>query len=469
MSKIQVFDRIQSVRQDPVACTAIGLLLRADVRHLEAMDPVTVLTFILAAETLTLLFTTQDRTGPARKHLFILFYEPSSDFWNSAVSAVLKGTQGGTPVLLRSYPSQTQRTIESESTIWQAGRATCATGLAFKPIQIGVSVFHDTGVGYFNPSMQVLDEAVLNEWPGRRVGLFVSVGCGKRPKTDRENSRWDGMAGGFAEAKRRLVAKIDKCEDIHQEMIGGPYYAGSRPEKNEKSYLRKRGVPIDNYVRLNVDTGVGELNMNEYDKLDAITEATMRYLHQEEVRSLIDRGADKMWEIQEIRHGRDPYAQERYEDIAPAYRPPAPEVNAVELPGEDPPSLYPRPLSRPGPQYPAMYPHPLEEVITQDKFSIIPGDQAPLSVDITPRLSEDGSFRPSSELYGSERPHGENARVSIDSIPPPLPPKTPIQYVDDPRRHTVPPRNPHPPLPYPDNDGPPPVVNMARKPYFVHR
>ncbi|KAL8918595.1 MAG: hypothetical protein Q9172_005349 [Xanthocarpia lactea] len=397
-------------------------------------------------------------------------YDTRPNRTRTAVSAVLKGTQGGTPVLLRSYPSQTQRTIESDSTIWQAGRATCATGLAFKPIQIGVSVFHDTGVGYFNPSMQVLDEAVVNEWPGRKVGLFVSVGCGKRPKTDRENSRWDGMAGGFAEAKRRLVAKIDKCEDIHQEMIGGPYYAGSRPEKNEKSYLRKRGVPIDNYVRLNVDTGVGELNMNEYDKLDAITEATMRYLHQEEVRSLIDRGADKMWEIQEIRHGRDPYAQERYEDIAPAYRPPAPEVNAVELPGEDPPSLYPRPLSRPGPQYPAMYPHPLEEVITpQDKFSIIPGDQAPLSVDITPRPSEDGSFRPSSELYGSERPHGENPRVSIDSIPPPLPPKTPIQYVDDPRRHTVPPRNPHPPLPYPDNDGPPPVVNMARKPYFVHR
>ncbi|KAL8895831.1 MAG: hypothetical protein Q9192_003415, partial [Flavoplaca navasiana] len=396
-------------------------------------------------------------------------YDTRPNRTRTAVSAVLKGTQGGTPVLLRSYPSQTQRTIESDSTIWQAGRATCATGLAFKPIQIGVSVFHDTGVGYFNPSMQVLDEAVVNEWPGRRVGLFVSVGCGKRPKTDRENSRWDSMGGSFAEAKRRLVAKIDNCEEIHQEMIGGPYYAGSRPEKNEKAYLRRRGVPIDNYVRLNVDTGVGELAMNEYDKLDAITEATMRYLHQEEVRSLIDRGADKMWEIQEQRHGRDPYAQERYEDIAPAYRPPAPEPNAVELPGEDPPSLYPRPLSRPGPQYPAMYPHPLDEVVTaQDKFSIIPDDQA---VDITPRLSEEGSFRPSNELHGSERPHGEDPRVSVDSVPPPLPPKTPIPFYDDPRRHTMPPRNQHqhPPLPYPDNDGPPPVVNMARKPHFVHR
>ncbi|KAL8668777.1 MAG: hypothetical protein Q9168_006601, partial [Polycauliona sp. 1 TL-2023] len=248
---------------------------------------------IPAAETPILLSMIRDRTGRARKYSHRLSYELSSDSPSSAVSAVLKGTQGGTPVLLRSYPSQTQRTIESESTIWQAGRATCATGLAFKPIQVGVSVFHDTGVGYFNPSMQVLDEAVVNEWPGRRVGLFVSVGCGKRPKTDRETSRWDGMGGSFAEAKRRLVAKIDDCETIHQEMLGGSYYSSLLPEKGEKSYLRRRGVPLDNYVRLNVDTGVGELAMNEYDKLDAITEATMRYLHKEEVRSLIDHSADK--------------------------------------------------------------------------------------------------------------------------------------------------------------------------------
>ncbi|KAL8804211.1 MAG: hypothetical protein Q9223_005851 [Gallowayella weberi] len=394
-------------------------------------------------------------------------YDSRPNRTRTAVSAVLKGTQGGTPVLLRSYPSQTQRTIESESTIWQAGRATCATGLAFKPIQIGVSVFHDQGVGYFNPSMQVLDEAVLNEWPGRRVGLFVSVGCGKRPKNDHENFWWEGMAGGFAEAKRRLMAKIDSCEEIHQTMVGKIPFGY---EKNEKSYLQRRGIPTNNYIRLNVDTGVGELNMNEYDKLDAITEATVKYLHQEEVRAIVDRAADKMWEVQEIRHGRDPYAPERYEDSAPAYKPPGPEPNAVELPGEEPPSLYPRPLSRPGPQYPAMYPHPLEEAVTpQDKFSIIPSDQAPPSVDITPRLSQEGSFRPSSELYGSERPHGEDARISIESVPPPLPPKTPIQYYDDPRRHTMPPRNPHAPLPYPDNDGPPPVVNMARKPHFVHR
>ncbi|KAL8735284.1 MAG: hypothetical protein Q9181_002859 [Wetmoreana brouardii] len=404
-----------------------------------------------------------------------LLYDSRPNRTRTAVSAVLKGSHGGTSVLLRSYPSQTQRTIESESTIWQAGRATCATGLAFKPMKIGVSVFQDQGIGVFNPSMQVLDEAILNEWPGRRVGLFVSVGCGKRAKNARESFWWEGMAGDFAEAKRRLMAKIDKCEDIHTEMVGDEDYEQGRNEKerlNEKaSYLRINGVPRDNYIRLNVDEGVGELNMNEYDKLDKITGATERYLHKAEVRGLIDRGAEKMWEIQTLRQGRNPYMEAAFEDSAPAYVPPAPIPNAVELPGEDPPSLYPRPLSRPGPQYPAQYSHPFEQITSpQDKFTIISSDQPPPSVDITPRLSEDSSFRPSSELYGSDRPRAEEPRRSFDSVPPPVPPKTPMQYHDDPRRHTVPHRTNNPAsLPYPDTDGPPPVVNMARKPQFVHR
>ena len=59
-----------------------------------------------------------------------------------AVTAVYKGSRTNTPpVLLRSYDSRREPPPEFECTIWQAGRATSATGLAFKPIQIGQSVF----------------------------------------------------------------------------------------------------------------------------------------------------------------------------------------------------------------------------------------------------------------------------------------------------------------------------------------
>lgn len=139
--------------------------------------------------------------------------------------------------------------------IWQAGRATCATGLAFKPIQIGNSVYIDEGAGKYNPAPQILEEAAVNEWPGREIGVFVSIGTGKRPggTNNRQAEWWEGFVGGsmgsFAEARRRLIAKIEGCEDTHQEMLN--------------SVLKKHGVPREHYVRLNVEVGVGEYGMNE--------------------------------------------------------------------------------------------------------------------------------------------------------------------------------------------------------------
>lgn len=386
----------------------------------------------------------------------------------SAVTAVLRGSRGGTNVLLRSYPSQNERTIEPNCTIWQAGRATCATGFAFKPIQIGISVFHDQGTGHFNPSREILDEAVLNEWPGREVGMFVSIGCGLRDKKEDHRQWWEGMASDLAEARRRLNAKIDGCHSTHLAMID---------DNGEKrtGYLALRGVNPNHYLRLNVEKGVGEFGMNSYKDIRLMGGSTMDYVKLPSVRDAMADAAERMWEIQCQREGRNPFAGAPesgiYEDSAPAYHPSVPSPNAIELPGEDPPSLYPRPLSRPGPQYPAAYPHPFEQAVSADeKFTIILPDEPPQSVDITPRISEDSSFRPSSELYGSDRPYTDNPRRSTESVPPPLPPKTPIQYYDDPRRHTMPYRMDHrTPLPYPDTDGPPPVVNMARKPHFVQR
>ncbi|KKY26369.1 putative patatin-like serine [Diplodia seriata] len=180
-----------------------------------------------------------------------LLYDSRENRTKTAVTAVYKGTpKGGKAQLLRSYDSRAEPAPEFECTIWQAGRATSATGLAFKPIQIGQSVFIDEGAGKYNPSPQVLDEAVRNEWPGREVGVFVSIGTGKRPNGTgaQQHLWWEGFIGSgmgdFAEARRRLIAKIEGCEDTHEYMV--------------KEYLAKRGVNQENYYRLNVEVGVGE-------------------------------------------------------------------------------------------------------------------------------------------------------------------------------------------------------------------
>ncbi|KAI4211043.1 MAG: hypothetical protein LQ351_006163 [Letrouitia transgressa] len=394
-----------------------------------------------------------------------------------AVSAVIKGNGKGTPVFLRSYPSRTQRTIESNCTIWQAGRATCATGLAFKPIEIGTSIFQDTGAGKFNPAAELLDEATINEWPGRKIGLFLSIGCGIRKHRGKApQDWWEGLAGDFAEAKRRLVTKIDDCETIHEYLKG----INSKKVKVGTPYLTTRGVAEENYVRLNVpppaeanETGVGDVDMNDYTKLSLITGKTQAFQRTEDARDDIKRAADRLLDIHELRQERYERAERLhlYKDEAPAYTASPSNPNAIELPGEDPTTVYPRPLSKPGPQYP-MYPHSYGQAASpQDKFTIIASDLAPPSAEITPRRSEESSHRPSSELYGSDRPVSGDPRVSLESHqPPPLPPKTPIPYYRDDYRPHIPPRpTNHVPLPYPDEDGPPPAVNFARKPQYIQR
>lgn len=182
-------------------------------------------------------------------------YDSRDNRTKTAVTAVYKGTpKNGSSVLLRSYDSRKEPATEYNCTIWQAGRATAATGLAFKPIQVGQSVFIDEGAGKYNPAPQILDEAVRNEWPGREVGVFVSIGTGKRPggTNHQQHEWWEGFVGNsigdFAEARRRLINKIEGCEDTHQFM--------------QSRYLAERGVNVSNYFRFNVEVGVGEFGMN---------------------------------------------------------------------------------------------------------------------------------------------------------------------------------------------------------------
>ena len=126
------------------------------------------------------------------------------------MTAVYQGTnpRTGSSVLLRSYDSRKEPPPEFNCTIWQAGRATCATGLAFKPIQIGMSTFSDEGAGQYNPSISALEETVA-EWPARDVGVFVSVGTGKRPSNTNmsQHEWWEGVGnmGMFADARRMLM------------------------------------------------------------------------------------------------------------------------------------------------------------------------------------------------------------------------------------------------------------------------
>ncbi|KAI9811135.1 MAG: hypothetical protein M1827_005586 [Pycnora praestabilis] len=404
-----------------------------------------------------------------------LLYDTRENRTKTAVCAVYKGTpKNGSAALLRSYDSRKEPPPEANCTIWQAGRATSATGLAFKPIQIGQSVFIDEGAGKYNPAPQILDEAAMNEWPGREIGVFLSIGTGRRPSgtNSQQHLWWEGFVGSgvgdFAEARRRLISKIEGCEDTHQYMC------------NE--HLLKRQVNLDNYYRLNVEVGVGEFGMNEWNRLADISTSTRRYLAKTEVQKINVDAAAKMARIQraKMRHTHYTTAGELDGEYTEKYLPDIPPPSdplAVELPGIDVPSLLPE--RRLGPQYPPP-PHYQQVPSAQDKFSVISSDEYPQPVESIPlpRLSHElPTGRPSIHDYGAE-PRSSNGSLVPSprrsgeerSSPPPLPPKTPLGFrdADHPvyRNERTLPRLPNGrvSLPYPDMDGPPPPVRMDRKP-----
>ncbi|CCX07012.1 Similar to Calcium-independent phospholipase A2-gamma; acc. no. Q8K1N1 [Pyronema omphalodes CBS 100304] len=208
------------------------------------------------------------------------------------VTAMLEGSRkGAAPVLLRSYPSSAESMPSYRTTIWQAGRATCATAAAFKAITIDQTTFLDEGAGMYNPAFQVLDEAHLYEFPDCDIGVFASIGTGKRQKivTQQAEKRewWEGVAfEGFAEAKRRLMRRIDDCERVHRELVEGD--DGGRPK------LAQGGVQTQDYYRFNVEVGVGEFGMNEWNRLSEVATGTRRYLGQRETSKLVKEAARKL-------------------------------------------------------------------------------------------------------------------------------------------------------------------------------
>lgn len=376
---------------------------------------------------------------------------------------MVEGTnpRNGSSILLRSYDSRKEPPPEFKCKIWEAGRATSAVGLAFKPIQIGQTVFIDEGAGKYNPAPQLLEEAAFNEWPGREVGAFISIGTGKRPDgtNARQHEWWEGFAGGnigaFAEARRRLVSKIEGCEETHQQML--------------KSELARFGVPLENYCRLNVSVGLGEFAMNEWQYLSPMTTNTRKYLNEPASQTALMEQATRIAKIELMKrrqerqfeqHSRESSWSLRQNNFTPAPSYPG----AVELPADEetyqttPPQHY---------RVPSNPPYPDQYASAQDKFMLVPGENTP------PRHSNELPYRGRDEKIVVPQTHQQGYAYNQSQLPPPRPPKTPINDPNPPARlqhHTSPLRpNGAPRPPYPDDDEPPPQFSRYKKPEFIPR
>ena len=212
--------------------------------------------------------------------------------------------------------------------------------------------------------------------------------------------------------------------------------------------------------------------MGRWDRLSDISNNTHQYLNKIEVQKLLqDAGArigkieltKRRLERQDIRAARGDHVDKSL-PTPPSY------PEAVELPGEDAPSAGHSPMSQYATPRTATsnlpYPYYDKQPISgQDKFIALPPDDRSQH-----RVSAEIPYRRSGE-YKSDSPFDVSPRRSGEDFDrpdaPPIPPKTPINDDGGLRPPFASRPSPNKPvLPYPDFDGPPPMVNKLRKPHF---
>lgn len=158
-------------------------------------------------------------------------------------------------------------------TIWEAARATSAAPRFFKRILIGdpglQEEFIDAGMGCNNPVRYLIDEAKKEFGLERMVSCIVSIGTGK-PK----------VAGFKAPGlfQRVLPSELIKVlADV------------ATDTETEASAMKARYQNCPGlYHRLNVERGLEEISLEEWEKLGDVKQHTMAYLENEAVDQGID-------------------------------------------------------------------------------------------------------------------------------------------------------------------------------------
>ncbi|KAM3066473.1 hypothetical protein ACMFMG_012057 [Clarireedia jacksonii] len=158
-------------------------------------------------------------------------------------------------------------------TIWEAARATSAAPRFFKRIDIGdpglQEEFIDAGIGCNNPVRYLVEEAGKEFGPERMVSCIVSIGTGK-PK----------VAGFKAPGLFQRVLPLELIQ-VLADMVTDTEAEASAME------ARFQNCP-GLYHRLNVERGLEEVSLEEWEKLGEVKQHTMAYLSDNAVSRRID-------------------------------------------------------------------------------------------------------------------------------------------------------------------------------------
>jgi hypothetical protein len=138
----------------------------------------------------------------------------------------------------------------------------------FSPVLVGpeyaAEEFSGAGMGFNNPTRELLKEAKLEYGDERQVSLILSLGSGRPKELTLEKS--DSKANSIQDLVMKLVA------------------SGESVERDVSYQLYDVGA----YVRLNVDQGMEEIQFYEWSQLGKIKSHTKAYLQSTPVTKLVE-------------------------------------------------------------------------------------------------------------------------------------------------------------------------------------
>lgn len=167
--------------------------------------------------------------------------------------------------------------LDIPATIWEAALATSAATTFFDIAWIGTRKFADGALGANNPVDEVEDEA-SNIWCSetadlqRQVKCFVSIGTGHPGKKTLE----------------------DKIMKFPSQMLVD---LTTETERTADKFISRWRYPFDMncYFRFNVQQGLQDVGLAEYQEQGLIEAATYEYLIQQEQKSRMRKCVMNLW------------------------------------------------------------------------------------------------------------------------------------------------------------------------------
>ena len=186
------------------------------------------------------------------------------------VLAVQKHAPAGEPTLLRTYSGP--EADPAPCSIWQAARATTAASSFFESINIPIRAggikaeLVDAGLGFNNPTEQAFNEAIRIWGRSRPIGCLLSIGTG--------HLKIIGLNGLTRISTLYNVAKAcaaiaTDCEKTHENVL-----------KLVNTSIQFRN---SSYTRFNVDQGMQDVGLEEWDMMSRVVTHTHNYLSKGEV------------------------------------------------------------------------------------------------------------------------------------------------------------------------------------------